>query len=161
MGVDLIWLGRRLCSSSGRRVTAPLASPSVQTKERFRVEEFVNRYSGGSELAGWSSLLIYHGGFCWVLALCPSSSVSVLIILPAGVTWDEQLVGIVVEEKLVSGHLSISLLVRVLLSKEVKALKCPDEGHRERVVQMRVLLFFLKSSVVRALLLSVRSKKTG
>ncbi|KAF2608947.1 hypothetical protein F2Q68_00044966 [Brassica cretica] len=47
------------------------------------------------------------------------------------------------------------------VAKEVKALKCPDESHRERVVQMRVLLFFLKSSVVRALLLSVRSKKTG
>ena len=72
-------------------------------------------------------------------------------------TWDEQLVGIVVEEKLVSGHLSISLLVRVLLCplnkviflvalwylfilcgfcvlkhyKEVKALKCQDEGYVE------------------------------
>ncbi|KAG2248247.1 hypothetical protein Bca52824_087875 [Brassica carinata] len=72
----------------------------------------------------------------------------------AAVAWDEQLVGIVVEEKLVSGHLSISLLLRVLLYplnkhyKEVKALKCQDEGHRERVVQMRVLLFFLKSSAL-------------
>ncbi|CDY40505.1 BnaC01g20070D [Brassica napus] len=52
----------------------------------------------------------------------------------AAVAWDEQLVGIVVEEKLVSGHLSISLLLRVLLYplnkhyKEVKALKCQDEG---------------------------------
>ncbi|KAF2584980.1 hypothetical protein F2Q70_00035339 [Brassica cretica] len=119
---------------------------NILSEERFRVEEFVNRHSGGSELAGWSSSLIYHGGFCWVLALCPSSYGEA-----AAVAWDEQLVGIVVEEKLVSGHLSISLLLRVLLYplnkyKEVKALKCPDEGHRERVVQMRVLLFFLKSS---------------
>ncbi|KAF3603861.1 hypothetical protein F2Q69_00037992 [Brassica cretica] len=67
---------------------------------------------------------------------------------------DEQLVGIVVEKKLVSGHLS--QLLRVKQYKEVKALKRPDEGHCERVVQMKVLLFFMKSSAVRALLLYVR-----
>ncbi|CAN7033995.1 unnamed protein product, partial [Brassica rapa subsp. trilocularis] len=48
--------------------------------------------------------------------------------------WDEQLVGIVIEKKLVSGHLSISLLLRVLfrsLNKVIfviKILKRPDEG---------------------------------
>ncbi|KAF2543941.1 hypothetical protein F2Q68_00031819 [Brassica cretica] len=112
----------------------------------FRVEKFVNRRSGGSELAGWSSLLIYHDGFCW-------------------------LVGIVIEKNLVSENLSFPMLLRVLLRplnkviflvalcslfilcgfcvwkqyKEVNALKRPDEDHRERVVQMKVLLFFMKS----------------
>ena len=67
------------------------------------------------------------------------------------------MVGIVTEEKLVSGHLSISMLLRVLLRplnkviflvalwylfilrgfcvlkqyKEIRALKCPDEGYVE------------------------------
>ena len=71
--------------------------------------------------------------------------------------WDERLVGIVFEKTLVSGHLSISLFLRVLLRPlnkviflvtllslfilcgfcvlkqyiEVKALKRPDEGYVE------------------------------